>query len=69
MAKTYTVTDVRERRRYTAGGQETREIEVYILTTHGGTGSVAIPASQYQAETLGKILEAKAAELELAFGL
>ena len=51
MAKTYTVTDVRERRRYTAGGQEMREIEVYILTAHGGTGSVSIPASQYQAES------------------
>lgn len=69
MAKDYVVTDVRERRRYTAGGQETREIEVYILTTHGATGSVVIPATDYKAETLAKVLEAKATELELAFGL
>ena len=69
MAELYEVTDVRERTRFTAGGNQVKEFEVFFRTVHGATGSVTIRAADYNAKTLKPTLEAAATELDLPFTL
>jgi len=64
----YTVTDVNERRRFTAAGGETLEYDIHITTKRGATGSIRIPVSAYEKEEVKKLLDALAERLDLPFG-
>lgn len=65
----YTVTDVNERRRFTAAGGETLSFDIHIQTEKGSTGSVRIPASDYEKDEVKKILDALAEKLDMPFDL
>jgi len=65
----YTVTDVNERRRFTAAGQETLAYDIHITTERGATGSIRIPAADYEKEKVKKLLDELAEKLEFPFGL
>jgi len=69
MPNTYTVTDVNERRRFTAGGGQQVLYDVHILTGRGATGSIRIPAADYEKDRVKKLLDALAEKLDLAFTL
>lgn len=69
MPKGYTVTDVNERQRFTAGGGQQTLFDIHILTDRGATGSVRVPAADYEKEKVKAILDALAAKLDLAFTL
>jgi len=69
MAGAYTVTDVAERRRYTAGGREVTYYDVTIETVKGATGSVRIATADYTPENVKVALDELADRLDLPFGL
>ena len=69
MAVKYTVTDVNERRRFTAAGGETLSFDIHIQTERGSTGSVRIPAAEYEKEKVKTILDALAEKLDMPFEL
>ena len=69
MPVNYTVTDVAERRRFTAGGNEQLFYDIHIITERGATGSIRIPAADYEKEKVKKLLDELAEKLELPFGL
>lgn len=63
----YTVTDVSERRRFTAAGKETLSYDIHILTERGATGSVRIAAADYEKEKVKGFLDELAEKLEMPF--
>ena len=69
MTVKYTVTDVNERRRFTAAGGETLEYDIHITTERGATGSIRIPVSAYEKEAVKKLLDGLADQLDMPFGL
>jgi len=69
MAVKYTVTDVNERRRFTAAGGETLAFDIHIQTERGATGSVRIPVAEYEKEKVKAILDNLAEKLDMPFGL
>lgn len=69
MVVKYTVTDVNERRRFTSAGGEALSFDIHIQTERGSTGSVRIPASEYEKEKVKTILDALAERLEMPFEL
>ena len=68
MAVKYTVTDVNQRRRFTRAGKEVLTYDIHILTERGSTGSIRIPASDYEKEKVKTILQKLADILEMPFG-
>jgi len=69
VAGKYTVTDVAERRRFTAGGNEQLFYDIHIVTERGATGSVRIPAAEYEKEAIKKVLNALQVKLDQPFAL
>ena len=69
MAECYKVTDVNERKRFTAGGREQTFYDVTILTDRGATGTVRIPAAEYEKEKVKEVLADLAAKLDMPFEL
>lgn len=69
MPEKYRVTDVNERRRFTRAGRETLHYSVHIETTKGATGSVRIPASEYETEKVKALLDALQVKLDFAYEL
>jgi len=65
----YTVTDVNERRRFTNAGGEQLSFDIHIQTERGSTGSVRIPAAEYEKDAVKAILDALAAKLDMPFEL
>lgn len=69
MAAKYTVTDVAERRRFSAQGREITYVDIAITTAKGATGSIRIPRAEYDAKAVKEALDKLAAELDMPFGL
>lgn len=65
----YKVTDTREVSTITPAGTQRKVYRVWLRTERGATGSVEVETADWTAEKLPSILEAKAAELDLAFAL
>lgn len=65
----YKVTDTREVSQLTQTGAERKTYRVWLITDNGATGSVDIPASEWNADHVRDVLTAKAASLDLAFDL
>lgn len=68
MAVKYTVTDVNQRRRFTRAGKEDLFYDIHIVTERGSTGSIRIPAADYEKEKVKKLLDELAEKLEFPFG-
>lgn len=65
----YKVTDTREVSTLTPAGTERKVNRVWLVTENGATGSIDVPVDKWNTDDLPGILEAKAAELDLAFSL
>lgn len=65
----YTVTDVNERRRFTKAGGDKLSFDIHIQTERGSTGSIRIPAAQYEKENVKKLLDVLAEKLDMPFEL
>lgn len=65
----YIVTDTKEVQTITPGGGRKTMFRVWLKTERGATGSVDVETADWTAEKLRPILEAKAANLDLAFVL
>lgn len=63
----YKVTDTREMSRMTEAGSVVKTYRVWLVTDMGSSGTVDVPKPKWNTEDLTKILDAKAAELDLAF--
>ena len=64
---TYEITDTQEVQSITQAGTPKRVYRVWIVTENGSRGSVEIKPSNWETDKLKAILDAKAAELDLAF--
>lgn len=67
MTVKYTVTDVNERRRFTKAGGETLSFDIHIQTERGSTGSIRIPAAEYEKDKVKTILDVLAEKLDMPF--
>lgn len=65
----YKVTDTREMSTMTPAGSVQRIYRVWLVTGNGSSGTVDVPPDKWNSEDLTEILEAKAAELDLAFAI
>lgn len=65
----YIVTDTKEVQTITPAGSRKKMFRVWLKTERGATGSVDVEMADWTAEKLRPILEAKAANLDLAFVL
>ena len=65
----YRVVDTRETQQMTEAGRVVKAFQVWLITDKGATGTLEVPASDWEAEKLGALLAAKAEELDLAFAL
>lgn len=65
----FKVTDTRQVSSMTQAGGEQKFYRVWLQTNKGATGYVDVEPDDWDKEKLSVILEAKAAELDLAFGL
>jgi len=65
----YKITDTREMSRMTPAGSVAQTYRVWLVTDRGSTGTVDVTKDKWNKENLPGILEAKAAELDLAFAL
>jgi len=65
----YKVTDTREVTTMTQAGTQVRVYRVWLVTERGATGTLDVPASKWNVDDLPGLLDAKAAELDLAFDL
>jgi len=65
----YRVTDTRETQQMTEAGRVVKAFQVWLVTDKGATGTLEVPASDWNAEKLADLLTAKAKELDLAFAL
>lgn len=63
----YKVTDTREVSTITPAGARKKVYRVWLTTKRGASGSIEVETDDWTAEKLSVILEAKAAELDLAF--
>lgn len=69
MTNGYQVTDTREISSMTQAGSERIFNRVWIQTDRGSTGHVDVDPGDWNPPALKIILEAKAKDLDLAFGL
>jgi len=67
--KEFKVTDTREMSQMTPAGSVVKVYRVWLVTQNGSTGTVDVPVDKWNSEDLTAILEAKAAELDLAFAI
>lgn len=65
----YKVTDTREMSTMTPAGSVQRVYRVWLVTGNGSSGTVDVSPDKWNSEDLTEILEAKAAELDLAFAI
>lgn len=65
----YKITDTKEISTITPGGGRKQVYRVWLITERGATGAVIVEKADWTAEKLPGILQAKAAELDLAFTL
>lgn len=65
----YTVTDTRQMSKMSQAGTVVETYRVWLITQNGSSGTVDVPLNKWNSEDLTKILEAKAAELDLAFAI
>ena len=65
----YKVTDTREMSTMTPAGSVQKVYRVWLATSKGSTGTVDVPPDKWNSKDLTEILEAKAAELDLAFAV
>jgi len=65
----YKVQDTREMSRMTPAGSTVQVYRVWLVTDKGSTGTVDVPVDKWNKEDLSSILEAKAADLDLAFSV
>ena len=65
----YKVSDTREVSTITPAGAQKKVYRVWLKTGRGAIGTVEVEVADWTAEKLSVILEAKAAELDLAFML
>lgn len=63
----YKVTDTRQVKQMTQAGSTVEVFRVWIVTDKGSAGQVDVPLDKWNKNDLPGILEAKAAELDLAF--
>jgi len=63
----YKVTDTRQVDQMTQAGSVVKQYRVWLVTGRGAAGQVDVPVYNWNPEDLPAILEAKAAELDLAF--
>ena len=65
----YTVTDTRQIDRMTPGGGTVSVYKVWLMTSRGATGSIEVPADKWNTDDLKPLLEAAAAQLDLAYNV
>lgn len=65
----YKVTDTREMSKMTPAGSTVQTYRVWLVTDLGSSGTVDVPLTKWNKEDLPSILEAKAADLDLAFAV
>lgn len=65
----YEVTDTREVSAMSPAGNRKVSYRVWITTDKGASGSVDVPADEWEAGALRAILDEKAEQLDLAFHL
>jgi len=65
----YKVTDTRQLDQMTQAGSVVKTYRVWLVTDKGAAGQVDVPLDKWNEIDLPGILEAKAAELDLAFTL
>lgn len=65
----YKVSDTREMSRMTEAGSVVQTYRVWLVTDKGSSGAIDVPTDKWNKEDLPGILEAKAAELDLAFAV
>jgi len=65
----YKVTDTREISRMTEAGSVHQTYRVWLVTDNGSSGTVDVPQNKWNSKDLTEILDAKAAELDLAFAV
>jgi len=65
----FKVTDTREISRMTEAGSVHQMYRVWLVTSNGSSGTVDVPQDKWNSEDLTEILDAKAAELDLAFAV
>jgi len=65
--KEFKVTDTREMSQMTPAGSVVKVYRVWLVTQNGSTGTVDVSVDKWNSKDLTAILEAKAAELDLAF--
>lgn len=65
----YKVTDTRQVDQMTQAGSVVKQYRVWLVTDRGAAGQVDVPVDKWNGTDLPAILEAKAAELDLAFTL
>lgn len=63
----YKVTDTREMSKMSQAGSVVQTYRVWLVTDMGSSGTVDVSLDKWNKEDLAKILEAKAADLDLAF--
>ena len=63
----YKVSDTREISTMTPGGTRRVLYRVWLVTERGASGTVDVPAADWEAGRLREVLNAKAQELDLAF--
>lgn len=65
----YKITDTRQVDRMTQAGTQVTVYRVWLVTGKGATGTLDVSTDNWNKEDLYGLLEAKAAELDLAFDL
>lgn len=65
----YKVTDTREMSKMSQAGSVVQTYRVWLVTDMGSSGTVDVPLDKWNKKDLPGILEAKAAELDLAFAI
>ena len=67
--KSYAITDTREIQTLTQAGNTVIVYRVWLVTDRGATGTVDVAKKDWDAKKLPTILDARAAELDLAFAV
>ena len=65
----YKVTDTRQMSKMSQAGTVVETYRVWLVTDKGSSGTVDVPLDKWNKADLAAILEAKAAELDLAFAV
>jgi len=65
----YKITDTRQVDRMTQAGTQVQMYRVWLVTARGATGTLDVPTDKWNKEDLPSLLEAKVADLDLAFDL